>query len=538
MSSMCSFILTMASLRDLLLAAIKSLFRGRSFLQALLAFWTTSSESSPTIQERNKDGSTSINEFLAKVEHLLLEPTQPDNLSRLSEKLKLEFREGLLSNPACMLPSYHTELPTGNESGQYLAVDVGGSTLRVALVDLKGRGSSGSPESVIVSIDTFNIDNDIRALKGKAFFDWMAAKIYQTVAKDCKQGHSPDDPLLLGLSWSFPIHQPTPQTYLLLPMGKSFHASDTLLNHSLPSILQSSCSSLSLHVSPATIVNDSTAALLSAAYSHPTTTTSALILGTGVNIAAYLPLTTISPPKHPHSLKTEATHVIVNTELGMFGRTSLPLTKWDKQLKASHPNPDFQPLEHLVSGFYLGEVCRLILADAVLETGLWGGLLPESLRKEYTLDTKTLAMMDSDPLHFQTLHPSSSSSLTPPTQTDLPLLLTSIASLVTRRSASILAASLHALHQINLEASSSPPSHHQPSPETTTTTTTTTTTIAYTGSVIEHYPHYLSHLQSYLDQLTLNTPTTTTTTTFKLVPAKNSSLLGAAVALACMDKVK
>lgn len=206
-----SFIFAMASLRDLLLAVIKSLFRGRSFLQALLAFWTTSTESSPTLREPpSKDGSTSISDFLAKAESLLLDSTQPDKRRALSQKLKLEFREGLLSNPACMLPSYHTELPTGDESGQYLAVDVGGSTLRVALVNLKGRGSSGGPESVIVSIDTFNIDNDIRALKGRAFFDWMAEKIYQTVAKDSRQGHCADDPLLLGLSWSFPIEYAIP----------------------------------------------------------------------------------------------------------------------------------------------------------------------------------------------------------------------------------------------------------------------------------------------------------------------------------------
>ncbi|KAK4677052.1 N-acetylglucosamine kinase 1 [Podospora pseudoanserina] len=505
----------MASLRDLLLTVIKSLFRGRSFLQALLAFWTTSTESSPTLREpASKDGSTSISDFLAKAESLLLDPTQPDKRRALSQKLKLEFREGLLSNPACMLPSYHTELPTGDESGQYLAVDVGGSTLRVALVDLKGRGSSGGPESVIVSIDTFNIDNDIRALKGRAFFNWMAEKIYQTVAKDSRQGHCADDPLLLGLSWSFPIEQPAPQTYLLRPMGKSFHAADGLLNQNLSSILQTSCLHHNLHVSLSAIVNDASATLLSAAYSHPSTTTFGLILGTGVNIAAYLPVTTISPSKLPPRPQTLATHVVVNTELGMFGGPSLPSTKWDKTLKASHPRPDFQPLEHLVSGFYLGEVARLILVDAIHETGAFGGVVPDSLAREYTLDAKTLSLLESDPLHFQTLHPSPY----PPSRTDLAL-LTSIASLITQRSASILAASLHALHEINLEASSP---QNQPQK---------TTTIAYTGSVIEHYPHYLSHLQSYLDQLTLNTPTT-----FKLVPAKQSSVLGAAVALACLDK--
>ncbi|KAK4174599.1 putative hexokinase [Triangularia setosa] len=528
---MCSFIFTMTSLRDLLLAAIKSLSRGRSFLQALLAFCTTSNAPSPAshdaIQEPGKNGPILITEFLAEVERLLLVSAIPNRLGGLSQKLKLEFREGLLSNPACMLPSYHTELPTGDESGQYLAVDVGGSTLRVALVDLKGRGSSGCPESRIVTMDTFGIDNDIRSLEGRAFFDWMAERIYQTVAQDSKKGHGPDEPLLLGLSWSFPIEQTSPQTYLLRPMGKGFLAADDgLLGQDLGQIIQSSCRNLNLHVSLSAIVNDSSATLLSAAYSHPATTTFGLVLGTGVNIAAHLPICTISTEKYGnHHPQDGATHVVVNTELGMFGGNSLPLTKWDGLLKSAHPRPDFQPLEHLVSGYYLGEVCRLILVDAIASVGgVFGGVVPPSLARAYGLDTKTLSLIEGDPSpslsHFQSLHPSP----IPATTTDLHL-LRSIASLVSQRSASILAASLYALHEINLEASLSA---QPPSPERTTATTTT---IAYSGSVIEHYPNYLSHLQRFLDELTVNS-----NTSFKLISAKESSVLGAAVALACLDK--
>ncbi|KAK0742492.1 hypothetical protein B0T21DRAFT_283114 [Apiosordaria backusii] len=525
----------MASLRDLLLAAIKSLLRGRSFFQAFLARWTTSSTRSPPAshdvnEESGKYDSISIAKFLAEVERLLLGPTKPDKLRNLSQKLKLEFREGLLSNPACMLPSYHTELPTGDESGQYLAVDVGGSTLRVALVNLKGRDSSGCPESLIVSIDTFSIDNDIRALKGKAFFDWMAEKIHQTVAQDSKRGHSPDQPLLLGLSWSFPIEQPSPQVYLLSPMGKGFHAADGLLGQDLGQIIQSSCRALNLFVSLSAIVNDSSATLLSAAYSHPSTTTFGLILGTGVNIAAHLPINTIGANKYRNHPKNAASHVVVNTELGMFGGGSLPLTKWDKLLKSAHPRPDFQPLEHLVSGYYLGEMCRLILVDAIASVGVFGGVVPPDLARPYSLDTKTLSLLEADPSPnlstslplFHTLHPSPS----PPSPSDLHF-LRSLASLVSTRSASILAASLHALHEINLESSSS--SGQTPTPPTTTTTTT----IAYSGSVIEHYPNYLSHLQAYLDDLTSEN---NNNTKWELVPAKESSVLGAAVALACLDR--
>ncbi|KAK4195412.1 putative hexokinase [Triangularia verruculosa] len=532
-----SCISTMASLRDLIKAAIKSLLKGPSFFHAFLAFWTSLSTPSPSnpreaAQPPRKNDPESIAKFLAEVESLLLEPTKPDRLRGLSRGLKHEFREALLSNPACMLPSYHTELPTGNETGQYLAVDVGGSTLRVALVTLKGRNpSTGCPESHIVSMDTFDIDNAIRNLKGIAFFDWMADKINQTVtAQDPKIGRSPENPLSLALSWSFPIEQPTPSTFLLLPMGKSFHAADGLIGQNLSSILTQSSLPYSLHLSLSVVVNDSTSTLLSAAYSHPTTTTLALILGTGVNISAHLPLATISTEKHPPSItatnsSSSATHVIVNTELGMFHPLPSPsgLTRWDLALRHNHPRPDFQPLEHLVSGLYLGEICRWVLLEAIKKVGLFGGVIPPSLKTHYSLDTKALSLLqaDSSPTLtpslslFHTLHPSP----IPATPTDLQF-LRSVASFVTQRSASIVAASLHALHEIDVEDS---PYHQSPPPEIIKT-------IAYAGSVVEHYPNYLSNLQSYLDQLSLNTPTH-----FKLVPAKESSVLGAAVALACLD---
>jgi hexokinase len=197
----------MTSLRDALFAALRSLLRGKSFLKALLAFWTAS-PTTPVVpitpQDAGKASSDPAADFLADAEHLLLGYMEAGGLKQFSQKLKRQFRERLWSNPECMLPSYNSHLPTGHESGQYLALDVGGSTLRVALVELRGRGVSGA-EGGIVRMDSFRIDNDVRGLRGNQFFDWMAERIHRTVAKDSARGHSSDRPLLMGLAWSFPI---------------------------------------------------------------------------------------------------------------------------------------------------------------------------------------------------------------------------------------------------------------------------------------------------------------------------------------------
>ena len=179
-------------------------------------------------------------------------------------------------------------------------------------------------------------------------------------------------------------------------MGKGFLANEGLLDRDLGEVVQMGCKKAGLNVELQVILNDSTACLLSQAYSLPSTRFG-LILGTGVNIAAYLPSNTIGHPKfgvRPSEWFDAASHVIVNTELGMFGHGILPLTRWDIQLRDNHPRPYFQPLEYLVSGMYLGEICRYALIEAIESTGIFGGIVPPSLKAEYALATPTLSMIE------------------------------------------------------------------------------------------------------------------------------------------------
>lgn len=59
------------------------------------------------------------------------------------------------------------------------------------------------------------------------------------------------------------------------------------------------------------------------------------------------------------------------------------------------------------------------------------------------------------------------------------------------------------------------------------------TTVAFNGSVIEHYPGYLESCQRYIDELSASRGSSEKGS-IKLVPAKESSLLGTAVASACV----
>ncbi|CAK7225497.1 N-acetylglucosamine kinase 1 [Sporothrix curviconia] len=528
--------------------------------------YTTSPPSSPDQQPRHalqrqlsplhlksksqSTTATSIDSFLQDAERLLLEPVSGGRLQDFATGLQAQFRDRLLNNASCMLPSYNHQLPNGSEQGRFLSLDVGGSTLRVALIELRGKTAAQKDENmVILSKDTFKITPELKKLEGMDFFDWMAARILETVNKvenNNQTGHTGHTgPLPMGLAWSFPIEQTSLRGGILQGMGKGFRAADSLLGQDLGDIIQTACIGHGLHVQLAAIVNDSAAALLSEAYVH-TTTRFGLILGTGVNIAVHLPVPAVGRAKfgaRPAVWFNEASHVIINTELGMFGHGILPVTRWDALLNADHPKPEFQPLEHMVSGYYLGEVTRFALLEAVESAGLFGGIAPPSLLTPYALDTETLSVMATDASPslematavFHKSHPSASG--TPPTLADIRTVCT-LASLIAQRSAAIVGASVYALWALKAETEqeyieTSLIQAHTDNARAELAIVQARTVVAFNGSVIERYPQYLEQCQAVVNSLAATKPSAEAST-IGLVPAQESSLLGAAVALACL----
>ena len=147
----------------------------------------------------------SMEGFLEEVRFAFGRNLEVEELLELSKKLQAEFKEHLIASPQCMLPSHNYLLPTGKEYGTYLALEVGGSTLRVALVDLDGKG--GTESLGIRRIENFPITMNVRKLGGLDFFDWIAARIKDMLAVDKgAKNHKPNpEPLHMGIAWSFPV---------------------------------------------------------------------------------------------------------------------------------------------------------------------------------------------------------------------------------------------------------------------------------------------------------------------------------------------
>lgn len=189
------FIAAMSKVRQAFFAAIiKSLLRTKSLLQAILNIWISPS----IIKGQNVDGEAAshggakiaINEFLERVEKAFRPLSTRKRLVALSDGLKKQFLESMEDNPLCMLPSYNHQLPNGDETGTFLALDVGGSTFRVALIELSGKNAE--QECRILKRATFKINNGVKQLKGVLFFDWMAERIEETLSGQ-NEGHDMSD---------------------------------------------------------------------------------------------------------------------------------------------------------------------------------------------------------------------------------------------------------------------------------------------------------------------------------------------------------
>jgi hexokinase len=118
---------------------------------------------------------------------------------------KQEYDQGLntaeAKGLATMIPSYVTRLPTGQETGTFLALDLGGSTLRVCAVHLLGQGK--------VKVDEIKrsiaMTDPLRTSETTTFFDWMVDTVALLLKEYQLESVAAEDALAMGVSWSFPI---------------------------------------------------------------------------------------------------------------------------------------------------------------------------------------------------------------------------------------------------------------------------------------------------------------------------------------------
>lgn len=462
---------------------------------------------------------TSLESFLQEVQSQFEQRLRIEDLLALSKKLQAELQEQLTSGAQSqrMLPSLNYELPTGQEQGTFLALEVGGSNLRMALVELNGRDLGMRIQQTMC----FPIDTDIRQLKEYAFFDWMAERIGELLGVEAKpSGYTAGNgPLPMGVAWSFPLDQTSIRSGNVLGMGKGFHCSEYLVGRDLGEIITKASQRAKLNVRLDAIVNDSSSALLARAYLDPATRL-ATILGTGMNAAVHLPIAALDSSKFRSRASPvgNITHVLTNTELSMFGKGIFPTTRWDDILNTAHTLPDYQPFEYLVAGKYTGEIVRLIIVEATQTAGLFDGLLSQSFgNTPYAFDTKDLAFIDIDTSPgladsralFQQRHPFPHM----PSERDI-VFIKDVVRRVSTRSIAYFTVGIHALTAMLQKLETIDMDH---------------VTIGCDGSIINKYPGYMERAQATLDEMVTH-DSVAGKKRIVLESTIDSAVLGAAVA--------
>lgn len=286
----------------------------------------------------------------------------------------------------------------------------------------------------------------------------------------------------------------------LLQMGKCFRAHEGLVGQDLGQLIHAACFKRGVDVHVRGIVNDGSASLLSQMYLDDSTTM-AVILGTGLNAAIHLPAKLFSSHKlaasRPSSPNGANIHsILVNTELSMFGKDALSTTVWDETLNSEHPRPGFQPMEHLTSGRYMGEIVRLIVVKAAEQGLMFGGELPHNFGP-YQLATSTIAafetvcpnMLDIACTDFAVFHPFLSGRILARDDAEI---MRRIVRCVTDRAAAYMATAIHALWSLKRSTVERPVTDDGHS-----------TTISCLGSVLSKYPQFLERVQMWLDEFTI-----------------------------------
>src|SRR5271170_6256069 len=135
--------------------------------------------------------------IIERVNHQFLTPISNSHLLSLSSALHKSYVLAASKSPAQMLPSHITTLPSGRERGQYVAVDLGGTNMRVALVRLQDN------EATVEKLHKSTIPEKVKTGTAREFFDWVAERIVNLVGQSkLDEG---EHEWKLGVTWSFPF---------------------------------------------------------------------------------------------------------------------------------------------------------------------------------------------------------------------------------------------------------------------------------------------------------------------------------------------
>jgi len=292
-----------------------------------------------------------------------------------------------------------------------LAVDLGGTNIRVCSVILHGDGSHAIIQTKEAIPTHFMMSHS-----SKGLFNFVARTVEAFLRKNYPGSVGIEAKTLvgyarkfnLGFTFSHAVRQLDINRGTLIRWSKGFDIPG-VVGHDVCALLQIELNELQLPIRVTALINDTIGTLIARVYASPSSahTIMGAVFGTGSNGTYVEKISRISKLSNSTENGTKRTEsdalMIVNTEWGNFDQKLefLPNTSYDMAIDSGSVNPRFEMFEKRISGMYLGEILRLVIVDLVndLQISLFSISNVPKTSKIYTqwaIDSDFMSIIESD----------------------------------------------------------------------------------------------------------------------------------------------
>ncbi|CAI4229993.1 unnamed protein product [Auanema sp. JU1783] len=384
----------------------------------------------------NLDDNESISLESVMAEFKLSNNTLRRMMSHMSDNMDRGLAKGLKGSTIAMLPSFVPELPNGAERGKFVAMDLGGTNLRVMLMEIE----PGEP----MRTKQFNTRMPNAAMHGTGpkLFDYIAKALADfLIEKELENENLP-----VGFTFSYPCNQTGLRSATLLRWTKGVTATGCVGKDVVKLLEEAIERDGRVRVDIVALINDTVGTMVAAAYEANGDCDIGVIIGTGTN-ASYMEKTKniVEGLKNATEDYYHDT-MIIDTEWGGFGdrgEADYIFTQYDKIIDSRSDHPGVNSLDKLVAGMCMGELVRLVLVKLCDSKVLFNGHGSKVLRTIGSFPTKYISeiLHDDCGSYSNTRQIMDELGIDSFTFSDM-LLFREVCMVVSRRSANLAAASI------------------------------------------------------------------------------------------------
>ncbi|TKA70482.1 Hexokinase [Cryomyces minteri] len=330
-------------------------------------------------------------DLLQQIQHLEeIFTVSTEKMKEITDHFVRELTKGLTVEGGSipMNPTWCMGFPTGYETGTFLALDMGGTNLRVCEITLpEEKGEFDIIQS------KYRMPEELKTGTADELWGYIADCLQQFIEYH-HEGEDLDE-LPLGFTFSYPATQDYINHGVLQRWTKGFDI-DGVEGKDVVPPFEAALAERGVPIKLTALINDTTGTLIASAYTD-TAMKVGCIFGTGCN-AAYME-TCGEVPKLAHMKLDPETPIAINCEWGAFDNEHvvLPRTQYDVIIDKESPRPGQQAFEKMIAGLYLGEVFRLVLVDLYEKSHIFEGQDIAKLKRAYSLDASFLSSIEEDP---------------------------------------------------------------------------------------------------------------------------------------------